>query len=215
MDKRERIDAVIVITLFSALLGASDAFSILINQVFAPVGYSSDESGIFGAVLIFIGIIGAGIAAPIFDRYLTHHLALAVRVLIPILAACYIALIWDVRPNNSAGIYVVMVVIGISSFVLLPIALELGCEITRSAEVSSAVLWFSGNLFAVVFVLVEGALRAPETADPPSNMRGALIFQASLVAACCLTVVGLRGKQSRRELDVNKREEAESRFGPL
>lgn len=48
-----------------------------------------------GAVLILTGIVGAAITSPIFDRYLTHHLSLAVKVLIPLLAASYIALIWD------------------------------------------------------------------------------------------------------------------------
>jgi len=60
-----------------------------------------------------------------------------------------------VRPDNSAGIYVVMVLIGFCSIILMPIALELGCEITRSAEVSSAVLWFCGNLSSVIFVFSE------------------------------------------------------------
>lgn len=48
-----------------------------------------------GGVLILAGIVGAAITSPIFDRYLTHHLALAAKVLIPLLAASYIALIWD------------------------------------------------------------------------------------------------------------------------
>lgn len=141
------------------------------HDVQAPYGYSSDAAGIMGGVLILAGIIGAAITSPIFDRYLTHHLALATKVLIPLLAASYIALIWDgmdlwqlfkserlthiysVRANNYAGLYVVMVVIGIASFTLLPIALEIGCEVTRSAETSSAILWFAGNLLSVVFVL--------------------------------------------------------------
>jgi FLVCR family MFS transporter 7 len=131
-------------------------------------------------VLILSGIIGAAIMSPIFDRYLTHHLAFAAKILIPILAGSYIGLIWDgkppkvldtlqafdvelnlVRANNDAGLYVLMVVIGVASFTLLPVALEIGCEVTRSAETSSAVLWFTGNLLSVVFVLCKPLLCPP------------------------------------------------------
>ncbi|KAG8728668.1 hypothetical protein FRC11_010468 [Ceratobasidium sp. 423] len=207
MSFRERLDMTIVTFLFGAFVGAFSAFSILINQIFAPYGYSSDAAGIMGGVLILAGIIGAAILSPIFDRYLTHHLALATKILVPLLAASYIALIWDVRANNYAGLYVVMVVIGVASFTLLPIALEIGCEVTRSAETSSAVLWFAGNLLSVVFVLSMDALKddSPD-ANPKSNMFKSLIFQACFVAVIALSVFGLKGQQTRRELDVQKQQ---------
>ncbi|QRV79125.1 major facilitator superfamily transporter [Ceratobasidium sp. AG-Ba] len=203
MSKQERIDLFIVTILFGVLVGPFDAFSILINQVFAPYGYSSDASGIFGGVLILAGIVGAAVMSPIFDRYLTHHLGLASKVLVPVLAGSYIGLIWDVRANNDAGIYVLMVVIGVASFTLLPVALEIGCEVTRSAETSSSVLWFAGNLLSVVFVLSMDALRDDSpTANPPSNMRKSLIFQACFVSVVALSVVGLKAEQNRRKRDL-------------
>ncbi|ELU42626.1 MFS_1 domain-containing protein [Rhizoctonia solani AG-1 IA] len=207
MSFRERIDMAIVTLLFGSFVAAFSAFSILINQIFAPYGYSSDAAGIMGGVLILAGIVGAVILSPIFDRYLTHHLALASKVLVPLLAASYIALIWDVRVNNYAGLYVVMVVIGVASFTLLPIALEIGCEVTRSAETSSAALWFTGNLLSVVFVLSMNALKddSPD-ANPPSNMFKSLIFQACFVAVVAVSVFGLKGQQTRRELDVQKQQ---------
>ncbi|KAG9092784.1 hypothetical protein FRC07_011589, partial [Ceratobasidium sp. 392] len=211
MSRRERLDMAINTILFGVLVAAFDAFSILINQIFAPYGYSSDASGIFGGVLILAGIVGAAVFAPVFDRYLTHHLALAAKILVPILAGSYIGLIWDgrsFRANNDAGIFVLMVVLGVSSFTLLPIALEIGCEVTRSAETSSAVLWFAGNLLSVVFVLSMDALRDDSpTANPPSNMRKALIFQACFVAVAALSVIALKGQQTRREMDVQRLED--------
>ncbi|CEL60833.1 Major facilitator superfamily domain-containing protein 7 OS=Homo sapiens GN=MFSD7 PE=2 SV=1 [Rhizoctonia solani AG-1 IB] len=217
MSLRERADMTIVTFLFGSFVAAFSAFSILINQIFAPYGYSSDEAGIMGGVLILAGIVGAAVLSPVFDRYLTHHLALASKILVPLLAACYIALIWDVRANNYAGLYVVMVVIGVASFTLLPIALEIGCEVTRSAETSSAALWFTGNLLSVVFVLSMNALKddSPD-ASPPSNMFKSLIFQACFVAVIAISVFGLKGEQTRRELDVQKqqaRHEGEARGG--
>jgi hypothetical protein len=46
-----------------------------------------------------------------------------------------------VRPNNIGGLYAVFIVIGIGSFILLPVALELATEVVSgSAESSSALL---------------------------------------------------------------------------
>ena len=37
----------------------SDAFLTLINQLFEPVGYSSDVAGYIGAATIFSGLLGS------------------------------------------------------------------------------------------------------------------------------------------------------------
>jgi hypothetical protein len=36
-----------------------------------------------------------------------------------------------------------MVILGVTSVILLPVGLELGVEVTRNADASSAILWFS------------------------------------------------------------------------
>ena len=56
------------------------------------------------------------------------------------------------RPHNYAGLYPVFIFIGISSFMLLPVALEIGVEVTSSAESSSAVFWCGANILTAVFV---------------------------------------------------------------
>jgi hypothetical protein len=63
-----------------------------------------------------------------------------------------------VRPNNLAGIFVVLVLIASISFILLPVGLELGVEITRNAETSTAVLWTGGNAVSFLWVLGEPLL---------------------------------------------------------
>ena len=47
-----------------------------------------------------------------------------------------------VRPNNTAALFIIMAVIGICTITMLPISLELACELTRNAGGSSALLWF-------------------------------------------------------------------------
>lgn len=97
------------------------------------------------------------------------------------------------------------VIIGVGSFILLPVALEVGCEVTKSPESSSAVLWCIANLFSVIFVLVSfmffekwtsidsskrqvmDALRDGPHASPPRNMKKGLIFLGVVVAVSCVT----------------------------
>jgi FLVCR family MFS transporter 7 len=92
----------------------------------------------------------------------------------------------------------VSALVGVLSFVLLPVALELGCELTRSATTSSAILWFSANVFTIIFVLVEDALR---DATSPFSMHRALIFSGATVAVVSTLVIKFTGRQRRREMD--------------
>jgi FLVCR family MFS transporter 7 len=47
-----------------------------------------------GATLLAAGLIGGIVTAPLFDRVLTHHLALTIRCTLPFLAGCWIGLVF-------------------------------------------------------------------------------------------------------------------------
>ena len=55
---------------------------------------------------------------------------------------------------------------------------------------------------------MEGALRAGPDANPPLNMRRAVIFQASVVSAAVAFIYAIEGKQTRRAQDEAKRDAA-------
>jgi len=204
MTVRERIDFGVILVIFAALVGASCAFSVLTNQLFEPMGYTEDEAGFFGACLLLTGIVAAVISAPLFDRVFTHHLALTTKIMVPVGAIGWFSLIWGVKPDNLAGLFVIMTIIGVASMTMLPVALELACEITRNPDGSSALLWFAGNLWGIIFVLSQQALRAGPDADPPLHLRRGSIFNGAWVLASALLVFLLHGKQVRKELDEEK-----------
>jgi len=210
MTVRERIDFILVVLNFATLVGASNVFGILTNNYLAPVGYSSDTAGFLGATLLLTGIVAAVITAPIFDRVLTHHLALSVKILVPCVAVSWLSLVWAVKPDDTVGLYIVMVIIGACSIPMLPVALELGCELTRNADGSSAILWFTSNLFGTIFLLIQDALRAGPTASPPLNMRNALIFNGTFMMVIGSSVFLIQGKQVRKELDEQKHQETQA-----
>ena len=79
----------------------------------------------------------------------------------------------------------------------------------------------SGNGLGIVFLLgvhyyvdfddaysprlaVQGALRDGPDADPPLNMRRALIFNGAIVATISASVVFIKGRQARKVLDEQK-----------
>lgn len=201
MSLRERIDFVILTLVFGGLDGAISVLSVLSSQWFQPVGYSDTTCGRLGATLLLSGITAAVVSAPLFDRVFTHSMGATLRTLVPFVSLMWLSLIWAITPNNAAILFVLMAMIGGCTITMLPLALELGVELTRNANGSSAVLLCSGNLCGIVLILVEGALRAPSTADPPYNMHDALIFHGCVVMVCGSCIFFLRAKQARREMD--------------
>jgi len=201
MTLRERFDFAILLITFSVPLAAINAFSILSAQWLSPYGYSDNTSGFMGAALLLAGIVAAIATAPIFDRVLTHHLGITVRTLCPFIGVAWLSLIWAVKVNNTGALYTIFIVIGICSISLLPVAIELGVELTRNSDGSSAFLWFFGNLVTIFFILVQGALRDDEAAKPPLNMHRAILFNGISVFVVSLLVFFLCGRQARREMD--------------
>lgn len=201
MTPHERLDFTINTLLFGVLVGAANALSILSAQYFEPEGYSDAISGLFGATLLLSGVIASVVTAPLFDRVLTHHLGITLKILVPIAAGAWLSLIWAVKPNNTGGLFAIMVIIGICSLIMLPVGLELGAEVTRNADGSAAILWCAGNAFGIVFIVAEGALRGSATASPPYSMHSAFVLHGVLVMVTGASVVFIRAKQARREMD--------------
>jgi FLVCR family MFS transporter 7 len=164
----------IVFFTFGTYTACFNAFSSLLNQILYPYGYSEDEAGISGAIMIFVGLVVAAIVSPILGR--THAYLLGIRTLI--------------------APYLLSAVLGASSFSLMPVALEFLVEITfpASPEVSSTICWVGGQLFGAIFIIIMNALKDARHVDleqvsqsgrvgsggirPPGNMYNALVFQA-------------------------------------
>ncbi|KIY44389.1 MFS general substrate transporter [Fistulina hepatica ATCC 64428] len=201
MSMRERVDFAIITFVFGVLVGVTNTFAVVSEEIFEPVGYSSNLSGLFGACMLLTGIVAAVITSPLFDHVFTHHLAVTAKIFVVCLAGAWLSLIWAVKPHDIGGIFAIMTILGVTSIPMLPVGLELACEVTRNADGSASVLWFSGNLFAVIFILADGALRAGSEADPPLNMHRALLFQGVFIVITAAFILFVRGTQVRSEID--------------
>ena len=176
-----------------------NSISSLLGQVMLPYGYSADQAGIAGALLIVVGLVASAIVSPILDR--TKQFILCFKLCVPIIALSYLAFIWMPETYESGGLagpYVVLSILGASSFVLVPVAVEFLVEVTHpvSPEVTSTLAWSGGQLFGGIFLIASDALRASDEANPPENMKRALIFQAVIALAVVplILVLGLFGR---------------------
>ncbi|KAH8828337.1 major facilitator superfamily domain-containing protein [Flagelloscypha sp. PMI_526] len=199
MEPRERIDFGLIVVVFGVIAGLTNTFGVLSNQFLEPKGYDADTSGLMGACLLLSGVVAALVTAPLFDRVFTHHLAITSKSIVPIIALAWLSMIWAVRAGVGGAIFGVLAVIGAASLTILPVALELGVELTRNADGSSAILWFCCNLWCVIFILVDGALRKPESEN--YDMRNALVFNGTICMVASSLIFFLRGRQRRRERD--------------
>lgn len=148
-----------------------------------PYGFSDEESGIAGALLIFVGLATSAVTSPILDR--TKLFLHAIKIAVPIIALSYLVLIWMPGSGSIAGPYVISAILGASSFALVPVAVEFLAEVTHpvSPEVTSTLGWSSGQLLGGCFIIISDALKAGPDGDPPANMKKALIFTAVLALA--------------------------------
>ncbi|KAL2823922.1 major facilitator superfamily domain-containing protein [Aspergillus cavernicola] len=193
---------------FGVYVGFFNSVSSLLNQILSPHDFSETDAGIAGGILIVVGLISSAILSPLTDCY-KHYLG-TIRILVPIVAISYIALIF--APSSPAGIapsYIIMAILGASSFGLLPVVLEYLVEITYpfSPEIGSTICWTAGQLLGAIFILIQDALKANPHANPPLNMCNALIFSAvvACVAAPFPLCIGLFGRDvRRRRLDIDR-----------
>lgn len=168
-----------------------------------PYGYTADEAGITGAILIVAGLIFSAILSPIIDH--THTFLLAIKLQIPIIATCYIALIFAVdTAGNLVPPFIVVAFLGAASFSLLPVALEWVVEVTHPCppEITSAVLWCGGQLAGGVFLVVMDAMKDVEDGG---KMRRSLIFEAVISAAVCPLAFMLgKGAGVNKRIEIDK-----------
>jgi MFS transporter, FLVCR family, MFS-domain-containing protein 7 len=185
-------------------LGFFNAFTTLLQQILSPHGYSDNDAGIAGAVLIIAGLVVAAILSPLIDRY--HVFIPVARVLIILVSICYLAFIWVVRPNAYAGICVLCAILGAASFSLLPLALELSVEFTHPVppEVSAAIYWIGGEFLGGIFIIIMNALR-DDGGSPPLNMTRALIFEAVIAWVAVPWFYFIKAKRRRLDVDISAR----------
>ena len=115
---------------------------------------AQNDAGIYGAVLIGLGLLGAAIVGPILDRTHKYKLFLKLGLVIPLLAT--LLFVFSLKPRNSTMVASSFGVLGLVMMPLLPVSLETGVECTYPVpeESSSMMLMSVGNILGAVFIVV-------------------------------------------------------------
>jgi MFS family permease len=209
---------------FATYIGLFNSLSSLINQFLQPYSFTETQAGIAGALLIVVGLVATAISSPIIDRTKSHLLAL--KILTPIVGLCYLTFTFAPASRSELAPYIILAVLGASSFATVPVVLEFMIEISHpiSPEITSTISWTGGQVLGGILIIVSGELRAPGRSDgteddgssrPPANMYRALILQtvfAMLVVPLplCLGLFGRKEQVLLRRVEAD-RAEAEAR----
>ncbi|KAM7224155.1 Major facilitator superfamily domain containing protein [Rhypophila decipiens] len=195
----------IIFSSFSVYVGCFNSISSILVQVLSPWGFSDEEAGIGGGVLIVVGLVTSAILSPLIGKkraYLT-----TIRIAVPLIGLCYLIFIWmpkTYKDGGLAGPYVALCLLGASSFSLMPVVLEFLVELTHpiSPAVTSTIALSGGQLLGGIFIIVSGALKAGPDGDPPFNMYKALIFHAvvAMVFVIPPLTLGLFGRAEKIKL---------------
>ena len=179
---------------FAVYVGFFNAISSLLNQMLSPYGFSEDDAGITGALLIVVGLVASAIVSPIVDRKKKH--LLVIKIMVPIISLSYLIWIFMPATRSVAGPYIVAAILGASSFSLLPATLEYLVLVTHpvSPEITSTICWACGQLLGAIFVIIMDALKGGWAGEPPETMKSALIFQA-VVALLIVPLPMFLGKE--------------------
>ena len=170
---------------FSIYVALFNSVSSLINQILEPYGFSEDNAGIAGALLIVVGLVAAAVISPIIDK--TKSFLLAIKILVPLMGLSYLAFTFAPGTRSLGAVYAILSILGAASFSAIPVVLEYLIEITHpvSPEVTSTIGWTGGQLMGGIFIIISDALRASGPNDgsaddgtkrPPGNMYEALVF---------------------------------------
>lgn len=167
---------------FTIYVGLFNSISTLLNQILYPYNFSETSAGIAGGLLIIVGLVTSAVTSPLIDR--SHAYLFAIKLLVPITGACYLAFIWAPPTRSLAAVYTILSILGAACFSLVPVVLEYMCEITHpvSPEVTSTICWSGGQLLGGIFIVISDALRddVGDGGRPAGNMRKALYFHAAL-----------------------------------
>jgi MFS transporter, FLVCR family, MFS-domain-containing protein 7 len=182
---------------FMVYVGFFNAFSSLINQILSPYSFSEDEAGIAGAILIVVGLLTAAVTSPIMDR--THAYVPYIRAAVPLIAVCYLVLLFAVPTASIPFVFVVCGLLGASSFGLVPVALEFLVEIhyPLGPEAGSSLCWCGGQLLGGIFIVIMDALKGSGGyRGVEGGMQRSLTFQAvvAMLVMPLPVVIGLFGR---------------------
>ncbi|KAF9337959.1 hypothetical protein BG006_001060 [Podila minutissima] len=202
-----------LLAVFGSFVATFNAITSLIAQFSSPYNYTAEQAGYIGAAMIVAGLVGAGISGPLVDR--DKQFKTLCKTLVPMGVVLLITYNFVLRKDMFIGIIVVSALLGFCMFSVLPAALELAVEITYpvTPASSASILWAFGQLMAVIFLLVLGALQDDnlsklKSINPPMIFLGGWCLVFGITPIMLITSPYLRLEAEAQSRQLNTAESA-------
>jgi len=114
----------------------------------------------FLATLVGVGLVSAGVTAPILDTYHRYKEVYIFAFIIAVVSFLWFALVATFQPTPEAMLIPPLVLLGVAAFIILPTALELSVELSYpvSPATSAGFLWMAGQVVGIISLFVCNAL---------------------------------------------------------
>lgn len=179
-------------------LGMFNTLSTLIEQLVKPSGYTKDDAGIFGALIIGAGLVGAGIVGPIMDKTHAYNKLLKIGLSAAFCSIVFLFLV--LRPGQFPLVCVGWALSGFCMLPLLPVCMECAAECTYpiSEDASSGCMLLAGNVLSIILIFTEDYLIGLHSTYTTVFTPAAISFVAFLFVGGLLVLLGYHGPYKRQ-----------------
>jgi len=144
---------------FGIGVGIVNSILTLLPQIMLPNGYTADDASMASIAFICCGLFGAMVTGITLDN--THWYLSMIKITFFCATGSMAFFTFSNKPDHYAMVLVASGVMGVFCFAILPLALELGVEITYPVceGTSSGFLWMAGQFFGIIILLGMGSLK--------------------------------------------------------
>ena len=182
---------------FGTGLAIFNSLMTVIQQIISPAGYSSDDAGSFGGILIGSGLVGAMIVGPLLDYTKAYKTVLKIGMPIGLVAVT--AFVANLKPDNFTVVAICIGCLGFVMLPMLPVSLETAAECTYPIpeDCSSALLMTTGQLVGIPLIFGLDWLISMRSKYDGNVWTPAAIFLVIAISICVIFVWWFDGKMKR------------------
>lgn len=196
-------DFIILFSAFSIGVGFFNSILTLLNQIVSPFGYSNDDAGIFGAVFIVFGLIGAGIMGNVMEKTKAYRSLLRGGLTVSI-CTCFVFILL-LFSDNFWPLLFSFCLMGFSVLPLLPVMMENCAEITYPVpeEIPMGILFAGSNILGLGFIFALQYLIDVDPFGPPPFLPSNFFIIGILLLAFIILLF-YKGEYKRMQHDKRK-----------
>jgi len=189
---------VLLFFVFGFSLGTFNTFATILGEIVQVYGYSSNESGTMGAVVIFLGLVGSGITGVIVDKTRWYKYMLLLSLLCG--TASIIWVNYELKENNLSLLITACAFAGFTLTPILPLSFELVCEIVFPIKEAIP----SGLLLAMGQIVGIGMTVGVNPLIKDKNMHTICWIMSGFVGAGFILMLGFFGRLRRLEYEASQ-----------